>query len=69
VVHGDDVVGLVRGLGAHRADGGVVGAAVHLQEALVLLADLLLQVERGFDQTVGHQGLHLGGGGGGGAMK
>lgn len=61
MVHGDDVVGLVRGLGADRADGDVVRATVHLQETLVLLADLLLQVEGGFDQAVRDQGLYLGG--------
>lgn len=58
---GHDVVGLVRGRGAGAADAGVVGAAVGLQEPLVLLTDLDLQVESGFNQMVGGQGLHLGG--------
>lgn len=60
VLSGDEVVGFVRGLCAGRADAGVVAAAVDLQETLVFLADLLLQVESGFDQTVRRQSLHLG---------
>lgn len=59
VVGRDDVVGLVRGLGAGRADAGVVCAAVDLQETFVFLADLLLQVESGFDETMRHQRLRL----------
>lgn len=59
VVGGHVVVGLVRGLGAGRADADVIRAAVGVQEALVLLADLVLQVERGIDEAVRHQRLHL----------
>lgn len=59
VLGGHDVVGLVRGLGAGCADAHVVRAAVGVQEALVLLADLVLQVERGIDEAVRHQRLHL----------
>lgn len=46
---GDNVVGLVHALSAGCADAGVVGAAVHLQQTLVLFTDLLLQVESGFN--------------------
>lgn len=63
VVGGDDVVGLVCDLGASRADAGVVRAAVDLQKTLVLLTDLVLQVEGGFNQTMRYQRLHLQGGG------
>lgn len=59
VVSGDDVVGFVRAVGARGADAGVVRAAVAVQEALVLLAELLLQVERGFDEPVRGQRLDL----------
>lgn len=59
VVGGHVVVGLVRGLSAGRADADVIRAAVGVQEALVLLADLVLQVERGIDEAVRHQRLHL----------
>lgn len=59
MVSGGDAVGLVRGLGADRADAGVVRAAVDLQKTFVFLTDLFLQVECGFDQTVRHQSLHL----------
>lgn len=62
MVSGGDVVGLVRGLGAGRADAGVVRAAVDLQKTFVFLTDLFLQVESGFDQTVRYQSLHLQGG-------
>lgn len=63
VVRGDDLVGLVRGLSAGHADAGVVRAAVDLQKTFVFLADLVLQVESGFDQTMRYQRLHLQGGG------
>lgn len=63
MVGGDDVVGLVSDLGAGRADAGVIRAAVGLQKTLVLLADLVLQVEGGFDQTMRYQRPHLQGGG------
>lgn len=59
MVSGDDVMGFVRGLGTGHADAGVVGAAVDIQKTFVLLTDLLLQVESGFDQTVRGQRLHL----------
>lgn len=62
VVSGNNVVGLVRGLGAGRADAGVVCAAVGPQKTFVFLADLLLQVESGFDQVMRHQRLCLRGG-------
>lgn len=62
MVGGDDVVGLVRGLGTGRADAHVVRAAVDLQQTFVFLTDLVLQVESGFDQTMRHQSLHLRGG-------
>lgn len=52
VVDGDNVVGFVRGLGAGGADADVVSAAVGVQEAFVFLADLVLQVEGGFDQSM-----------------
>lgn len=59
VVSGDDVVWLVGALGAGRADADVVGAAVDVQQTLVFLADLVLQVESRFNQSVGCHGLHL----------
>lgn len=52
VVNGDNVVGFVHGVAAGRADAGVVRAAVVVQETLVFLADLLLQVESGLDETM-----------------
>lgn len=52
-------MGLVHAVGAGCADAGVVRAAVVVQETLVFLTDLLLQVESGFDEPVGHEGLHL----------
>lgn len=52
MVSGDNVMGFVRGLGAGRADAGVVRAAVGLQKTFVFLTDLLLQVESGFDQAM-----------------
>lgn len=52
VVDGDDVVGFVRGLGAGGADADVVSAAVCVQKTFVFLADLLLQVESGFNQMM-----------------
>ena len=59
VVSGDDVVGLVHAVGARRAEAGVVSAAVAVQEPLVLLTELLLQVESGFDEPMRHERLHL----------
>ncbi len=59
---GDDVVGFVRGLGTRRADAGVICAAVNLEQTFVFLADLVLQMECRFDQTMRDQRLHLQGG-------
>lgn len=52
-------MGLVHAVGAGGADAGVVRPAVVVQETLVLLTDLLLQVESGFDEPVGGERLHL----------
>lgn len=59
VISGNDVMRLVGALGTCRADADVVGAAVDVQQTLVFLADLVLQVESRFNQSVGCHGLHL----------
>lgn len=52
-------MGLVHAVGARGADAGVVGATVELQQALVFLAELLLQVERRLDEPVRGERLDL----------
>lgn len=59
VISGNDVVGFVGTFDASRADANVVSAAVDIQQALMFFADLVLQVESRFNQSVGCHGLHL----------
>lgn len=52
-------MGLVAGFGAFGAHADVVIAAIGLQEALMLAAELVFQVGHSWHQSVGLECLHL----------